>query len=466
MPMKLISKKKRGGAGENSLAGNTTFDTIKRTTEAELQGKSWADLASEATTPRTSMSSVDNVSNAFYKKVEKALAEYGVNSNEEFDKIKKITEAELQGKRWADLVSAATTPRTSMSGDNASRVNSSSSKLSEEYIDKIKDIIKQSSSTNITDADINSALSTAYNETVKYANFVSTNTNAGLKTTNGSKNAPIIFGQGFPPSVLNTYNSAVPNTNTNAGLKTTNGSKNAPIIFGQGFPPNVLNTYNNVVSTTKANGTTSVPAITNANGTNNIVLRTSPSWTDKQYNFGNYVLNTRASETGSSPDVNDMFKDLNIEAIKRNLRTVKLSANTTVGKFFPEPSPNSSPYIFDVKINNNEFNEVKNNIKAILQSVRQTYTELMNQIIDNNSKNVETMKTELENIISAITTVVIILSRVYVCVVVSEYLQTKSPSSQSKVEDKKKKIDKLKTLLKDTIPLLLKLENQNNNISI
>jgi hypothetical protein len=90
----------------------------------------------------------------------------------------------------------------------------------------------------------------------------------------------------------------------------------------------------------------------------------------------------------------------------------------------------------------------------------------MNQLIDNNSKNVETMKTELENIISAITTVVIILSRVYVCVVVSEYLQTKSPSSQSKVEDKKKKIDKLKTLLKDTIPLLLKLENQNNNISI
>ncbi len=524
---KLRQSIKRGGANEEkaktfvekamtalegtNLNDNEGFQKLIEYTKSALPSK-WGNATTNSTpesSPRQSVSSIDEEPDveSFVEEAKNIIKDYKITSKSDEEIKSVLTTA------YSDIMNSNRRPTSKNSTLNANYWNGRQSALvsMENVVPTISlntsNTSKNSTKSGNTHGSANSALNTTTTNTsttsanalftknsTKSGNAnVSANSALNTTTTNTSTtSANALFTKnstksgntnGSANSALNTTTTNTSTTSANA-LFTKNSTKsgnangsedaanvqpgaNVPIVFGEGFSPSTLNT-----GSSSGLGTTPISFVPNKKTP---LTNTVASWRDQKYTFGKGLWSIESKthtntlyDTEFPIDVTYLFDDFDVNAIKSRLRTAKLSekTNTTVGTFFPEPNSSSVPYKFDVSLEPNEFAEVKDNIKAILQSVREVHTHSINQLIDDDGNNVEKMTNELEAIILAIGTVVTILSRVYVCVVVSEYLTTKSPSTKSTVEDKKKKIEKLKDLLTNTIPLLLKLENQNNNISI
>lgn len=448
MPMTFKLKKKRGGAGD---APTNTHNSKKN-----LNAKTF-------------------IAKSFYEKAKQALQLHGVTTEAAFQALQQITDEEVNKKNWEDWESEENTPRTSMSSvdDDSQSLATNPSGLSENFIESTKKIFDDPtlSQTSIDEQKLRTILTTAYEDTLNaYEDTVRRQSMNSLRRFNSVTVSP----SNVYPSTTNDTGIAninLSNTETvDSSFLTTTANSGVQPNANSGVKPNANSGVQPNASNNPKFG--SITSFKPLEITNNVTktstgLNTDASYIGKIYNFGQHNPALNTGNSGYSLDFNDLFANLDLENVKSNLRSVQLSANTYVSTFFPGSNTNNFPYKFDVKLaDNNEFGKIKTNVKAILQSVRKVHEQLINQLIDDNNANVETMSNELQKIISAIGTVVIILSRVYVCVVVSEYLTQKSPSAKSRIEDKKKKIDKLTTLLKDTIPLLLKLENQNNHINI
>lgn len=166
--------------------------------------------------------------------------------------------------------------------------------------------------------------------------------------------------------------------------------------------------------------------------------------------------NSRRSSS-SSLSLHDIYMDKKaMDDIINILPETELSDNLFVGDFYDPRNAGSFPYRMTNK--QIDFETTKSALKTMLSDIREDHKRIVEEILSLKSDR----KTTLENYLRFVTQLIKILSRVYVCVVVSQIYMTTTilPSnSADKVQALQKRVSDLKSLLADTLPFLLKLEN-------
>lgn len=174
----------------------------------------------------------------------------------------------------------------------------------------------------------------------------------------------------------------------------------------------------------------------------NSILSTGNSF----LSIGSSPLSTSSSSSYSTNDLTNLLLDPSI--------------NLTVNDFY-KPGLNSFPYKF-VK-DKFDFEGAKLIIKNKIKDIREKHDKQISMFMDTYEDNVDSLKTYITNV----TKDIVLLSRVYVCVLVSEVnSQTpiKSNAPQGNIENVKQNINRLKSMLLDTIPFLLKIEVDNKEV--
>lgn len=136
------------------------------------------------------------------------------------------------------------------------------------------------------------------------------------------------------------------------------------------------------------------------------------------------------------------------------------SINLKVNDFY-KPGLNSFPYQF-VK-DKFDFEGAKLIIKNKIKEIREKHDKQISMFMDTSEDNIDILKTYITNV----TKDIVLLSRVYVCVLVSEVnsqIPIKSTATQGNIENVKQNINRLKSMLLDTIPFLLKIEVDNKEV--
>jgi flagellar biosynthesis chaperone FliJ len=255
-------------------------------------------------------------------------------------------------------------------------------------------------------------------------------------------------------TVLDVANKAGVNTNTIAfgnyrdSMNSTNGS---PTLNLTNKPPILPNQYvpmhNNVGVITFGQGlkpNSSSSPLRSVNSSMAFPLSNPPS--------------TRVSPRASTNSTNALTNS-NID----DLLEMELAKDLYLKNFY-DTSTGSFPFKFVPNLDKAKIDEAKDKIKDTMNEIRNNYETKINAMI-NNDTNVN--MANFKNEVTSVQEVVLLLSRVFVCILVSEFssqdvnLQAKSQTT----DQLQKRVDNLKQMLADTLPFLLKIEGDNNNFA-
>ena len=339
-------------------------------------------------------------------------------------------------------------------------------------------------------------INTSDSDIAGYSGVLSTQPsfNGSVNSTNSSLNGKITW-----PSLNGTINPAfgrftteesantskAPSRRTTSSVSNTNGNATwTPPAFGS-FPPGAPLSQ-------LATNTSKAPS---SRTTSSSVSNTNPKWSSFNGTFepafGSFLPGARLSQliTGTSSKASsnptsrrtssyslpnasnansnasstllDYLLDENmIKESFDNINIYKLSEDLTVGDFYDPNAANDFPY----KILNDtrEYGEAKEYIKSLLHDISSEHEGVIDSILESDNPSMD--KTLIfQRYVTYVSRLTILLSRVYVCVLVSEINST-SPltSSASTMSELTERVDTLKKVLSDIVPFLLQLEGERN----
>ena len=154
---------------------------------------------------------------------------------------------------------------------------------------------------------------------------------------------------------------------------------------------------------------------------------------------------------GGQAEIINVF-DKNMQ--ESQLCKIALAPTATVEHFY---NPLQPTFIFkyNIDFNKKDFQVMKQTLKEIIQQLDEEYRKIIENALYFSSS-LDKVKSITENIIR----IYVILSRVYVCIMISEIKTGPTSSSKDTVNSIQQRIDSLKETLNGTIPFLFGLEKR------
>jgi hypothetical protein len=173
------------------------------------------------------------------------------------------------------------------------------------------------------------------------------------------------------------------------------------------------------------------------------------------------TTNSISSSNSNSSKLLDYLVDENkLDESFVNLTNYQLTNDMRIGDFYDPTAGSAFPY--KILKDKKDYDGAKTEIKKLLNDLRYEHEGVVDSILDSDKVHKSLI---FQRYITHLNKITILLSRVYVCIMVSEINST-SPltSSASTVSELEQRVDTLKKVLSDIVPFLLQLEGEKNQI--